>query len=220
MSTIHGVTHTHTITSYGAGAPDAAPSGGGASPLLPEPNDPGPLGGDVFTELATLLEKAGQNDRRMIRREEAQSEIIQAREEAAKVAAMHAKADAEGAQGFTEGIAQIGEGALELGAGGCEMRAGASDADKWRGASKLFMGGAKGAQAYGSIAGKGYKAEADHRDADASEHGANAGAAERAAKHAHDAVQEVNESLQKVAKFLEEVEAGTNGARSAAVIRG
>ena len=221
MTTIHQVSGARPITSNEHDAASAGGADHARSALLPEPADmQGMSGADTFEALARLLEGANQSDRRAAREQEANESVIQAHEDDAKVQAMRDKASAEGTQGEIEGATQIGEGLCE-GAAGYWGTSSAPDASAMpTKAARYFTGAERGFQASGSVLGKAEKATADRFDADAATHGASASTAERASKLAHEKVEDVRESMEKVAKFLDEVEAGMQASRNAAVIRG
>jgi hypothetical protein len=202
-TTVTSAVQTHVDTDG-----TAASEAGGS--LLSQPVDLGGYGGDDLAELASLLTRADQRDRATSRTLQATEYFAEAKEDAAKVQAMHDKADHIRAEGWTTGLAEIGSGACGLFAGTTTQVPGKLDPnDGWK-------AGAAALEAIGKVGGAQFKADQTEDDAKAAVHESAAKSADRFAQQCHQDELDSQEALKKVAEFLRGVREAQNGALSAA----
>lgn len=210
-----GVTAPANVT--GAASDGAGPA------LLPEPS--AGFGDSAITELAMLLTRADEQDRRAARTtaQVADQAALQGANDRAQ--RMSDKADADRNGALWSGLGDIASGACALVGAGVGDGAKPSTADlccapdagrsfDWKDALGGLGRGATGTAAIGAGL---WKADADGRDAQAAKAQALGDAAARHYDEARVEAQAADESIQKVQQFLQSTLEAENAARLAAV---
>jgi hypothetical protein len=220
MSTIDTVSrpsavHVAPLDATDAGA-TTAPSE--ATTLLPEPTGGG-LGDDAMTAIAILLVQADNKDRDTSRKIQDEADSAALAEANLRVDQLNDKANQDETQAFVSGAFQLAGGLATAVSGVADdgtklvekvrVTAGVDWRQVWQGAGQALPG-------LGTILAAGYKAAADHDDADAARFDALSQAAIRRYNEAHDDVQAANEAIQKVEQFLQSVVQTQNETRNAA----
>jgi hypothetical protein len=202
-TTVTSAVQTHVDTEG-----TTASEGGGS--LLSQPVDLAGYGGDALAELASLLTSADQRDRATSRTLQATEYFAEAREDAAKVQAMHDKGDHIRAEGWAAGLGEIASGACGFFAATTTQVPGKLDPnDGWK------AGGAA-LETIGKVGSAQFKADQTEDDAKTAIHEAGAKSADRFAQQCHQDELDSQEALKKVAEFLRGVREAQNGALSAA----
>jgi hypothetical protein len=238
MTTIQNVNGAHGISPT-VGETSSTIAAGAESPgLLPEPV--GALGDDAYTELAMLLTKADESDRKASRTLEQTADQAATAEENQRVQEMQDKAQQDEMQGWATGLGDIAAGACTIGgafaAGGSSSGSGdaaspssGADVTPTADASKqatnhfdwhtALPGIGSGAQGAGVITAGAFKSNADGDDGRAAQHDARSQAQVRFYNEVHDRVSAANDSMQKVEQFLQQIQQTQNATRLAAATR-
>jgi len=167
---------------------------GGAAPL-PAPCASIIPPGDMGAQLAALLVKTGDEQRRQDETSRITDEKCEDAADKAQVDDLQQKAHDIRKEGLVEGLTTMGSGALEIGAA-C---AGSSKA--WSGA---LTGASKGIKGGGEISGAAYKGEQTIDDANAASDKANADHAKRAADDQADQMKNDHELISAAIDFYKE----------------
>jgi hypothetical protein len=236
MSSIHSVSRTSAVSiapidAADTGTPAAAPE---MTTLLPVPTGGG-LGDDAMTAIAMLLVQADNKDRATSRKIEDEADGAALADANLRVQQLNDKADQDEGQALMSGAFQLAGGLATVASGvlsdGTKLVDEAPDGTKLAQPYSVTVGAnlravAQGAgqalPGLGTILAGGYKAAADHDDADAAHYEALSQAEVHRYDAAHDDVQAANESIQKVEQFLQSVVQSQNETRNiaASMLRG
>lgn len=205
MTTICAVNRSAPTASV-SGADGASTSTLDASPasLLPEPMS---FSGNTVIELAMLLCKANEKDQADNLKLEDVADAAAAKDNEQRVAQMQDKAQQDATAALWTGLGEIAGGAASIG--------GACTSGATQGVLNGLGGQSGGAAGIGLAVSSGYKAAADHDDADAAKFQAQADADVRQYNRASNEEQAATQSIQQVQQYLQgilQTEAATNSA--------
>lgn len=184
-----------------------------ATSLLPQPC--GVLGDDAYAELAMLLTKADESDRKASRTLEQSADQAAAAEANQRVQEMEDKAHQDEMQGWANGLGDIAAGGCTVG-GACFSAPSQAGHFDWHTALPGIGSGAQGA---GVITAGTFKSTGDGDDARAAQHDARSQARVRFYNEVHERVGAANDSMQKIEQFLQQVQQTQNATRLAAATR-
>jgi hypothetical protein len=179
---------SHELRNGGSAAQGATPTS-----LLAEPM---PIGGNIVIDLAMLMCKSNEQDRNDSVQLEDTANRAAAQDDAQRVQQLQDKASQDSAEAWAEGLSEIAGGAAAIAGAGFSATS----------TQRAALGGVSTASpGIGKLFGAGYKAAADHDDADAAKFQAQADADVRRYDRASGNEQAAAQSIQQVQQYLQAI---------------